>query len=85
MTTLELTNSAQQVINFELNAIKFAVRRNYRQASQFDKLNGAWLNTLSPKVDSKIKDIWKLADGQYSYLNIAVAAMKGTKIKAKLF
>lgn len=85
MTTQEITTAAQQVINFKLKTIKFHVRRKYREASQWDRLSGAWLNTLCEKVDLEIRDIAQFADSNYSYLNIAVAAMKETKINAKKF
>lgn len=81
MTPQEMNNASKRIVEFKMTQIKFHVRKKYRQASQWDKLSGAWLDTLHPSVDEEIKYILTLVDGQYSYLNVAVAAMNEKSLK----
>ena len=85
MNTQEMNLAAQKIIDFKLNSIKFAVIRNYRQSTESEIFCSTWMNKISDKVNKEIKDILDLTDGDYSFLNVAVASMKGTKIKAKTF
>lgn len=82
MTTLEMNIAAQQVIDFNLDRIKFTVRRCYRQSETFERLSRTWLDRLPEAVNEKIKTILDLSDGSYSFHDVAVKAMKEKSVKA---
>lgn len=64
-----------------LDYCNVSISKAWETANRNEKFTGSWMGNISYKTMLELKSILDLVDDQYSIFDLAIASLKGKKLK----